>query len=74
METFPEQDFRGIWIFLGRCADLAKGRLDGCMMAANEMKKGGPLEERRRSEATLENFSGVFPWGGVGVGLVRLNF
>lgn len=44
------------------------------MMAANEIKKGGPLEERRRSEATLENFSGMFPWEGVGVGLLQLNF
>lgn len=59
--------------FWGDVADLAKDRLKGCMMAANEIKKGGPLEERRKSEATLENFSGVFPCGGVGLGLVWLN-
>lgn len=60
--------------FWGDVADMAKDRLNGCMMVANEIKKGGLLEQRRRSEATLENFSGVFPCGGVGVGLVWLNF
>lgn len=42
-------------------ADLVKDRLNGCMMAANEIKKGYPLEERKRSEVTLENFPVCFP-------------
>lgn len=60
--------------FRGDVADLVKDRLNGCMMAANEIKKRDPLEERKRSEVTLENFSSVFPCGGVRVGLVGLNF
>lgn len=55
-------------------ADLIKDRLNGCMMVANEIKKGDPLEERKKSEVTLENFSSVFPCGGVRVGLVGLDF
>lgn len=47
--------------FWGDVAELAKDRLNGCMMEANKIKKGGPHKERRRSRVTLEIFSGVCP-------------